>query len=413
MDEKKTNILNFEQAVSFLLKEIGNNYWSPLYKYLTENPSLIKTFPGFLLNAEQVVLYLGKTHLAIEYFGPENIETIREKGSIRVNFFDYSLEKKHFLDLIIGFGYDSTLGDIRLPLPQFSDEWVLPTNAGIDKLIELKWNFSAQNSIIGINTGGFELLQGQFSRIVNGLFFDSDDNGLKTRHIKWIDFVPLTMDTSKQDADFFTIKFGYINSLVENDANYIYPLPPKDDYKFSKLPQLNRFIELIGNKETSEPQITKFLEQPENKFILTMGFLAKEIFPQLECEWQSENRDNIKPDFFVIRPNGYGDIVEFKLPITKGETIVGKHNRESFSAELNSYISQTRKYRTYFEDPNNRVWVENKYTFKVLYPKRILIFGRRWNFSSEEWKAIINDYKDLEIMTYDDLVDGVVAQFYM
>lgn len=413
MESKKPKIYDMHQMIKFLIQEIGNNYWTPLYKYLKENPDLIETFSGLLLNHEQIIFYLGKTHLAIEYVGPEKIEYLNEKGMMQVQLFDYSASDKNFFDHIIGFQYDSTSLDFRMPLPPFSDQLILPTNAGIDKLIELKWNFSAQNSIIGINTSGFEVLNGEFCRIINGLFFDADDTGLKTRHIKWLDFIPLTMDDTNPEYDSFGINIGYLKNLIEHDAHYIYPLPPKEDFKFSKLPQINRFIELIGNKENSEPQITSFFEQPANKFILTMGFLAREIHSQIECEWQNEERDNIIPDFFIVRPNGYADIVEFKLPYLKKQAIVGRHNRETFSAEINSYISQTRNYKIYFEDPQNRTWVENKYNIKVHYPRRILVIGRRWDFSLDEWRAIINDYKDIEIMTYDDLIDGVVAQFYV
>ena len=92
---------------------------------------------------------------------------------------------------------------------------------------------------------------------------------------------------------------------------------------------------------------------------------------------------------------------------------MGKSNRETFSAEINAYISQTRVYREYFEDPNNRKWVKEKYNLNVRYPKRYLVVGRRFDFSNEVWKEIIDDYKDVEIITFDDLVDGVVSQFYM
>ena len=80
---------------------------------------------------------------------------------------------------------------------------------------------------------------------------------------------------------------------------------------------------------------------------------------------------------------------------------------------MNAYISQTRVYRTYFEDPNNRNWIESQYNIRVRYPKRILIVGRRWDFSNETWKEIIDDFDDVEIMTYDDLIEGITAQFYM
>lgn len=118
------------------------------------------------------------------------------------------------------------------------------------------------------------------------------------------------------------------------------------------------------------------------------------------------------PDFFVVRANGYADIVEFKLPKVKRNTVVERNNREQFSAEINSYIAQTRVYRSYFEDPNNRRWFEKKYGFKVYKPKRYLVVGRRNDFECDEWIEIKSDYTDVEIVTYDDLVDTVVSQFY-
>ncbi|MDM8161162.1 DUF4263 domain-containing protein [Labilibaculum sp. K2S] len=399
--------------VQSLMNGIGEKYWHPLYKYLQEQPQLEKTFPALLLEQDQIVLYIGKTHLAIEYFGKESTNKLPSNKIVKVSYYDYTASETNLFEDIIGFKYDSTMGDFNLPLPPYSDDWVLPTNRGMDKLIELKWNWMAQNSIMGINSPGFYIQEGQFCRIVNGRFFDADETGLKTRHIKWIDFLPLKITDETDEAYSITVSLNEISQLIEHDAHFVYPLPSKEDFKFTKLPQINRFLELIGNNKTSETQLTSFLEKHINLFILTMGFLATEIHPQLICEWQSENRKGIQPDFFIVRPNGYADIVEFKLPKLKSHTIVGRTNRETFSAEINSYISQTRVYKEYFEDPNNRNWVEKKHGIKVRYPKRVLVVGRRWEFSSDEWKEIIDDYRDIEIMTFDDLTDGVVSQFYM
>jgi hypothetical protein len=398
--------------IGLIGKEIMKRYWTPLYKHVNANPDLIKTVPGFLLNHDKVVFYFGKTHLAIEYYGPERItETIAEKV-VKFSYFDYTQSNENFLESIIGFKYDSTAG-IPFSLPYFSDDLILPTNKGIDKMLELGWNFSAQSSITGFNIGNFTVVEKSFTRIINALFFDADDNGLKTRHIKWIDFLPLTIDDSGSEYDKIAVNLrAYSPQLAEHDAHLKYPLPDDQDYKYSKLPQINRFIELAGNKNSSETTLTRFLAKKENQFILSMAFLAKEIHAELKCEWQSENKDIIKPDFFVVTPNGYANIVEFKLPYTKSKTVVGKHNRESLSAEINSYIAQTRTYKQYFNDPNNRKWFEEKYGFKVHHPRRILVIGRRFDFKHEEWREIISEFNNLEIMTYDDLTDGVSAQFY-
>ena len=57
-------------------------------------------------------------------------------------------------------------------------------------------------------------------------------------------------------------------------------------------------------------------------------------------------------------------------------------------------------------------YVEKKYGFKVYKPKRYLVVGRRNDFECDEWIEIKSDYTDVEIVTYDDLVDTVVSQFY-
>jgi Domain of unknown function (DUF4263) len=393
---------------------IMERYWHPLYKYIQDNPSLINTVTGFLLEPEELIFYFGKTHLAIEYVGNEQIENLKNENN-KVDFiiYDFTESKENFIENIVGFKSDATV-PLDFPLPQYIDDLIVPTNKGLDKLIEMKWNFAAQNSIMTINGGKHYVPAGQFTRLINALFFDANEYGLKTRHIKWIDFVPLEYDNTKQGYDTISVNIGFFNeSLVEHDAHFVYPLPDKNDFKFSKLPQLNRFIELIGNDQTSEPEITAFLNKEENQFILTMGFFSKQVFHQVNCEWQSEDKPNIIPDYFALQPNGFANIVEFKLPSLKSNTQTGRENRETFSAEINSYISQTRNYKTYFDDPNNRNWFEKKYEFKVFHPKRYLIMGRRWEFKSDDWKEIISDYRDIEILTYDDLIDGVVAQFYM
>ncbi len=391
------------------LNELMKNYWGPLYHHIKNNSELMLTVPGFLLDLEKIIVFVGRTHIAVEYIGSEVLQELKSLGELEVQYHDYSVKDCNLLEQVIGFEYDST-SNVRMQLTPVSVDYLFPTNRGWDKLSELGWNFAAQNSVMGFNIPCPEPIPGKFHRIVNGMFFDADESGLKSRHIKWLDFFPILFDGS--DTEFDTISFSLekIKNLVEQDANYQYPLP--DDYKFKQLPKINRFLELWGNSNSTETDITTFLAKEENEFILTMKFGAKEIYPELTCEWQSTERDDIRPDFFVVQPNGYADIVEFKLPNINKNFIVGSKNRETFSAWLNSYISQTRVYRTYFDDPNNRKWFEDKYGFKVHNPRRWLVVGRRNDFDSDIWREIIADYKDIEILTFDDLIDGVVVQFY-
>lgn len=292
------------------------------------------------------------------------------------------------------------------------EDLIIPTNAGMEKLIDLKWNFAAQDSIMGFNSGGLDLSDGEFIRLINCKFFDEHNGDLKTRIVKWIDFIPCHYNELEEgELDEISFNISVYDKLWYSDLFYQYPQP--QDFKFDKLPKVNRFIEYFGDSNHSEPDITSFLSKPEYHFILKMGLMGTNVFDQLTCKWQSEDKDDIKPDFFILRANGYADIIEFKLPHIKGNSIVGRANREQFSSQINSYIAQTRVYASYFDDPNNRNWFEEEYNFKVYKPRRYLVVGRRKDFENEEWIEIKSDYNNnLEIITYDDLVDTVMSQFY-
>lgn len=370
-----------------------------------------QTLLPFLLQPKELSFYFGSTHLAIEYHGKESGVELQSNGTYQISVFNYTESDNDFLENIIGINF-SNKKRLKIPLPNFTEDLIAPKSTAFDLMVDLGWNFNAQNAMIMLNPPGFELTNDQFSRQVNSLFFDSNSNGLITRHIKWIDFIPLKYENINDELFKILIDLNIYRNIVEGDANYIYPLPDNNDFKFSKLPQLNRLIEIAGNSSNSELDITSFLEEEQNNFILSMAFLAKEIYPQLECRWQSENRQALKPDFFVLRHNGYADILEFKLPHLKNNTVVGIANREKFSAEISNYIAQTRVYEEYFNDPNNRNWFEQEYGFKVLHPKRILVVARRKDFETNEWKKLQNEYRNIQIVTYDELIDGVMAQFY-
>ncbi len=410
MNDKKI----YSDLVCQLLSSISEVYWTRMCNYIEENNVAHKDVNCFLLNPESMVIYFGQKFFAIEYCGNPYLEDFQTVTTRNITVRDFTKEKlstKQFIEKIIGFKYDGT-SNINLPL--FAGEYedlIVPTNNGIDKLIELKWNFAAQDSVVSINSTGLDIADNQFVRLINTRFFDEQKGDLKTRIIKWIDFLPCYYNEPDEgELDEIGFSVSIYDKLWYHDMLYKYPRP--NDFKFSKLPQINRFIEFWGDSNYSEPEITSFLARDENKFILNMGFMGVGVYNEVLCEWQSEERENIKPDFFVLRANGYADIIEFKLPNMKSNSITGRNNREHFSSELNTYIAQTRVYATYFDDPNNRKWFEKKYGFKVYKPKRYLVIGRRNDFEMDEWIEIRADYNNLEIITYDDLVDTVISQFY-
>ncbi|MEM9616593.1 MAG: Shedu anti-phage system protein SduA domain-containing protein [Pseudomonadota bacterium] len=398
------------EIAATIYKEILKVYTGELYRAVSDGEAQVNNVAGFLLKPEIVVIHLGKTHFAIEYYGPEEISELPEKIECQLQTFDHTQTDKDLVEAVLGCKLDGT--SPSLPLPSVIENMMIPNGDSIETLTDLGWNFGADNLNFLLNCGGLELASGRFHRIINAVIFNTEHGDLKTRRIKWVDFIPVVYDDSRDDVDSYSTDLGPLMQAAKYDKNYVYPSPSKNDYKYTKLPQLNRFIEVWGDSANNEPKITQFLESEENRFILTMRFGAKEAHSQLLCEWQSEQRSAIKPDFFVEQPNGFADILEFKLPKLKKSTVVGSSNRETFSAELASMIAQTRVYSEYFDDPNNRSWFENKYGFRVLKPKRYIVAGRRYDFDAEQWRKIQSDFHEVELLTYDDLIDGVVAQFY-
>ena len=250
-------------------------------------------------------------------------------------------------------------------------------------------------------------------RIVDSYFYDAEENRLKVRHVKWLDLFPCRHKFDV-DEDHDRIGFRFFpdpQKQAELDARVTLRSAP--DFQIDKLRQLNRFVELFCSKElTSETELTRFLAEEINQFIVRMAFFFKKLYPERQCEWAEPGRPAIKPDFFGEHPNGFSDVVEFKLPHFDGVTVVGTINRETFSAKLGGYVSQTRVYEEYFEDPRNREHAETKWGVKVRYPRRYLVVGRRWMFSTEDWRKIQNDVRNLTLVTYDDLVDGVRSHLY-
>lgn len=403
-----SGLVSHKKAVVFICKWLMRNYWGPLNKRIQQEPDLLDTFPGFILNPERIIFYFGRTHIALEYMGPERLTELKSNFQNMAQFFAYTAKECNLLEQIIGFEYGSE--KLSLPLSTFTYDLLLPTNAGADELQRVNWNWDAQEHLVGFNAGCPIIPKGEFARLINARFFDANENGLKTRHIKWIDFIPTDYLDIDDESERFRPLLEPYAKMVEIDLRVTYPTT--DDFKYERLQKLNRFIELFADSSNHEPAITNMLSQKEYEFILKMRFAAKAVHSQKLCVWQSEEKSAIQPDFFIERPDGFADIIEFKLPILKRSSVVGQSNREVFSAEINSYIAQTRVYLEYFEDPRNRKYVSATYGFNVRYPKRFLVMGRRWNFKSDEWRAITSEYPDLQIISYDDLVDGVRMQFY-
>jgi hypothetical protein len=405
-------VFDLRETAEAFFRHFNERYLEPLQRQVELDLGLLETVAGFLIIPKKVIVYFTKNHIVVEYEGPDRLNKLPEGNDfVELQIFDYAELDDPFSE-IIGFNYSDGTSGFNMPLSGglVYDDLIIPTNRALERLLELGWNTGAQDHILSINGGGVALVEGQSARIINGLFFDAPQEGLLTRHIKWADCIPIKrMDLGETWQLGYSTEHWGKQAILDARFNYYVPT----EYRLRKLPYVNRFIEFYSAPNRSEPEITAFLAQDEFQFILTMRFGCTGIISQPELEWQSEKqRKAIKPDFLLIQSDGHVDICEFKLPRLKSNSVVGIENRTSFSAELSNYVAQTRVYQEYFDDPNNRAWLEEKYEVKAYKPIRYLIAGERSGMRSDDWRKIASDFRDLRLLNYNDLVDGVVAQFY-
>lgn len=117
-----------------------------------------------------------------------------------------------------------------------------------------------------------------------------------------------------------------------------------------------------------------------------------------------DSGDELIPDFFAQRfDTGLADIIELKKPSAR--IIAGKKRRRGFSAAMTQALNQVREYRNYFDDAANRRAFHADFGFDAFRPTICVVIGRSSDFvNSVERIEIEDEYKNLKLMTYDDIV---------
>ena len=177
-----------------------------------------------------------------------------------------------------------------------------------------------------------------------------------------------------------------------------------------------KFIEYDANDngfiEEPELNVLFILALSKYQYLLKLGFHATGLHHQLKCKWP-DKRKSMRPDFFLLDNRGMGHIVEFNISHTTFFPNWQSADPQSMIDQAKAYSNHTRKFRQYFDDPNNRTWFQKKYGIPVMNPRRILVIGRRREFSTSQWIDIKSNFQDLEIVNYDELLDHVLAHLVL
>jgi len=78
MNEKE-NYSIYRDFIINILQYVGELYWTKMIHYVKDNNIKANELTGFLLNPEKLVINIGRTHIAIEYYGKEKLDKIEDE----------------------------------------------------------------------------------------------------------------------------------------------------------------------------------------------------------------------------------------------------------------------------------------------------------------------------------------------
>jgi hypothetical protein len=260
-----------------------------------------------------------------------------------------------------------------------------------------------------IPRGESEIFGSAFHELINsrGITFEKIENEIKRLHHfePFIEQIQFCMHIEQDKITFAPLNFLNTYGILDDASAKGGRIYLANVQKPLQLPlffqeEIEELNWLINKPNVIEDDLQRFFEAHQH-FLLGSDY--KNLHSQVVLTDNTEHE--MIPDFFVERiGTNYSDIIDLKKPNEK--LIVGSENRRGFSANLSSALNQLREYRNFFEIPNNRDAFYNRYGFRAYRPKIMVIMGRSRDFYNEiERTQILDEYKHVQVMTYDDILE--------
>lgn len=195
-------------------------------------------------------------------------------------------------------------------------------------------------------------------------------------------------------------------TYLQNNQSFVFRegiFQPRSSFPPFKDDVIALFEDMLNAQTCSENDFQQFFSK--HPYFLE-GLDYKQIHPQLAL--YNENGSKLVPDF-MLEPmsSDFCDLLELKLPYEHLVRRLRNQNRVRFRSLINEAVSQLNEYRRYFESKQNREEFHKQYGLSAYRPKMILVIGRRNHFRSDVERLDLRELlpKDLEIWTYDDLLN--------
>ncbi len=164
----------------------------------------------------------------------------------------------------------------------------------------------------------------------------------------------------------------------------------------------------LTNQTINERVIDRFIQKHLNHFTKSLRYekgLSQVDLKILEGDFG--NKKSLKPDYLMLRSDGFYDIIDIKTSALKKNSItIGDTSRIRFNFYVSELISQLVNYERYFKSEKNRNWALENYNIKISNPKLIGIVGNYQNFDRYNVDLALEQYKDnIILLSYFDLVN--------
>jgi Domain of unknown function (DUF4263) len=169
---------------------------------------------------------------------------------------------------------------------------------------------------------------------------------------------------------------------------------------------VDEFEWLINREDVSEQELQRFFEN--HPHFLSMSHTA---MPRVRL--QRHDGSVLIPDFvlkpiFAQRRDSHWEVLDLKLPSVK--LLSGKAiSRRKLSSHVMSAVRQLRDYKEHFEDPRHTDDVARRLGHALRRPKLGILIGRLKDTDIEALERE-QEYVDVRIVTYDEILDRQVAQ---
>jgi len=163
--------------------------------------------------------------------------------------------------------------------------------------------------------------------------------------------------------------------------------------------EIDSFEALLGQRGIKEKEIQAFLKAHPH---FLQGLNYTRIHSQVVLE--RDDGSSLRPDFLLEPAAGeWCDILDIKLPTA--DIIIGRRDRRTLSAAIHEVAAQLREYSAYFEDPKHRKFLLDRFGLRAYKPRLIAVVGKERTQCSEQIRRALTCYSDLEVMTFDRLID--------